>query len=360
MKERCAWLDTLKGWGILFIVLGHIVGAGVHLSSGFGQTFCDAAYKYFYAFHVPLFFVVAGMTFRQREWKPFFIGKIQRLLFPYLLFGLFSIVVFGLFFPQIRDILTTAETTGYYQYKATLLPFWKQVANLFLGGWWPLGFAANSVLWFIPVLFSVEVVAQLCSRVLKVWWQWGLVAVVLYVLPHVIVLPQLPFGLRLVPDYLLYFVLGTFWGLKEIPCSRRWLLIVSALGLLLLFGGVAVWNPWQYFPRTIGQHGLKMILTCGCIGGWLCLSQCVTLRWIVQMGMWSLAIMLLHKFPVVFFQNFVSPIRNLYTGGFVLLLAGLLLVSLLSIGLTCLGCRCIQRFCPWLIGMKKKSMRVDA
>lgn len=28
------WLDTLKGVGICFIVLGHIVGAGAHLSSG--------------------------------------------------------------------------------------------------------------------------------------------------------------------------------------------------------------------------------------------------------------------------------------------------------------------------------------
>ncbi len=120
---RNVGIDVLRGWGILFIVLGHIVGAGSHLSTGMAQDFCTAGYKYFYAFHVPLFFVVAGMTFRQLAWKDFLIRRAQRLLIPYFIFGLFSIALYWLMCSLSTQILQGSDTTGYYGGKAVALPF---------------------------------------------------------------------------------------------------------------------------------------------------------------------------------------------------------------------------------------------
>lgn len=45
MKKRIAYIDILRGIGILLMVMGHV---------GFGSRFSH----YIHAFHMPLFFVV--------------------------------------------------------------------------------------------------------------------------------------------------------------------------------------------------------------------------------------------------------------------------------------------------------------
>ncbi len=131
---RVEWLDILRGLGILFIVLGHIVGAGCHLSQGFTQEFCEGAYKYFYAFHVPLFFVVAGMTFNRQPWKDFFKKRFFRLLVPYFIFGVMAATIYSLTTSVSTELLTASDTTGYYQGKTAGITFGQQLLNLILGG----------------------------------------------------------------------------------------------------------------------------------------------------------------------------------------------------------------------------------
>ena len=50
-KQRIAWLDIAKGFGIFFIVWGHV------LRTGHFRT-------YLYAFNVALFFFLLGYTFK--------------------------------------------------------------------------------------------------------------------------------------------------------------------------------------------------------------------------------------------------------------------------------------------------------
>jgi len=49
-RGRQEWLDVLKGFGILFVVLGHALADG-------------GLKTYIYAFHMPLFFFVSGYLF---------------------------------------------------------------------------------------------------------------------------------------------------------------------------------------------------------------------------------------------------------------------------------------------------------
>lgn len=349
---RRVWLDTLKGWGILFIVLGHIVGAGGHLASSECRGFFDAAYKYFYAFHVPLFFCVAGMTFRAKAWGGFFCAKWKRLLIPYFVWGLVSIAVYYLVSETAGTLLRAFDMTGYYVGKTDVLPLPKALANLALGGWWPLGFAANSVLWFIPTLFAVETVSQGLACVVRPAWGWWLVGVVAWLLSVFVCLPfPLPWGLGGVLKYLPWFVLGMAIGAGESPFPGR-RLVVGGLGvaLAIVFGGLAILNPWQWFPRGIAQHATCFALTAGNIVAWLLVSRVFPVRPIAQCGVWSLGIMLLHKFPVLLSQNAFPPLRGLFAGTFPQALFGTVVVFAFSIAASCLLCWGLLRWVPEVLG----------
>ena len=72
--ERIKWVDVAKGWGIIFVIYGHITS--------------DFLAVWLYTFHVPLFFFLSGYFFNpSKEPFPFFKSKAKGLLLPYLTLG---------------------------------------------------------------------------------------------------------------------------------------------------------------------------------------------------------------------------------------------------------------------------------
>ena len=70
--HRIEWIDVAKGLGMLLVVIGHCNPPG-WITAGI------------FAFHMPLFFVLSGFTYR---WKDDFTAHLkkdfQRLIVPYL------------------------------------------------------------------------------------------------------------------------------------------------------------------------------------------------------------------------------------------------------------------------------------
>ena len=69
-KMRNATFDMLKGIGILLVIIGH--------------TFMKEIGPYIQAFHMPLFFMVAGYFFKYKAPRDLFIRDFRRLIVPYL------------------------------------------------------------------------------------------------------------------------------------------------------------------------------------------------------------------------------------------------------------------------------------
>lgn len=72
------WLDVAKGIGILFVIIGHCV------------FICHPIID---VFHMPLFFLLAGITLKHRPWNVFIISKINRIAVPYIFWMIVSAVM---------------------------------------------------------------------------------------------------------------------------------------------------------------------------------------------------------------------------------------------------------------------------
>lgn len=131
-KQRDLTIDTAKGAGICLVVLGHCVP-------------CDSAlYHYIYLFHMPLFFLLAGMFVRPCTVGDCLRRRTRRLLVPYLFYWLYARA-----FPYIIGVVQMCDFT-----------FANVSFDLLSGG----------VLWFLLSLWTLHLlwaVGCLLGR-----WRW--------------------------------------------------------------------------------------------------------------------------------------------------------------------------------------------
>jgi fucose 4-O-acetylase-like acetyltransferase len=130
-EQRREWVDISRGIGIVLVVVGHtlrgLVSSSVMINST-GMRFVDG---WIYAFHMPLFFFLAGVFLPRSAQQPFgrfATRQFERLGYPYLLWGTLQ---------SVLQILSSRYTN----HAATASELWKIVYSP------PMQF------WFLYVLF---------------------------------------------------------------------------------------------------------------------------------------------------------------------------------------------------------------
>ena len=93
-RGRVVWVDTAKGFGIILVVVGHVLrglGNG-HLIAWTEQArFVDA---WIYAFHMPLFFFLSGLFLAQSSAKSsgaFVSDKLRTIAYPYFVWSIITL-----------------------------------------------------------------------------------------------------------------------------------------------------------------------------------------------------------------------------------------------------------------------------
>jgi acyltransferase len=78
--SRTAWIDAAKGIGISLVFYGHLVERFIET----GAPAAAAQMKWIYSFHMPLFFVLAGLVYKDRQlgWTAFAKRELLTRLVP--------------------------------------------------------------------------------------------------------------------------------------------------------------------------------------------------------------------------------------------------------------------------------------
>lgn len=76
VSKRLDWIDIAKGIAIILVIVGHTVPNPSPLRHAI------------FSFHMPVFFILAGYTFRPKPWRELLSGSVSRLLVPYVVLAL--------------------------------------------------------------------------------------------------------------------------------------------------------------------------------------------------------------------------------------------------------------------------------
>ena len=94
IQERVLWIDKLKAFGILSVILGHI-------QSPFGA--------FIFSWHMPLFFFLSGFFIHNdRPLREFLNRDFRRFMIPFFIFTLIAMMI-----EPIKRIILNRESLDY-------------------------------------------------------------------------------------------------------------------------------------------------------------------------------------------------------------------------------------------------------
>jgi acyltransferase len=130
-NEKYLFIDALKGIGIFFVVFGHV-------------THVVQFREYIWNFHMPLFFAISGFLFtpnKYNNFKEFFFSKFKSIYIPYVVFFFITFAYYLLIEKKFRG-----DDVGIFH----------QLFGLIYGVYENKYLNFNGALWFLPCLFTVE------------------------------------------------------------------------------------------------------------------------------------------------------------------------------------------------------------
>lgn len=81
--QRVKWIDIAKGIGVILVTIGHVSFCPEYINVWLGS------------FHMPLFFILAGITYNAEKYSDFKLllkDKIKSLIVPYFIFSFINLI----------------------------------------------------------------------------------------------------------------------------------------------------------------------------------------------------------------------------------------------------------------------------
>jgi polysaccharide biosynthesis protein PslL len=276
---RLAWVDILKGIGILAVVVGHIYGGILG--------------KMIFLCHMPLFFVIGGLLYRPpAEGTPFLKQKAIHLLVPYLSF---------LALLSAKDVLAALIQIGKSPSGEAVSHLLHILGVAIYGGKLLQGW--TGVFWFVTCFFLTQQLFhwlhQRCNCL-----GWGMVVSIALLLSAINsqFFPEIafPWNINVVLAALPFFWFGFQWQQQPIKPA----VYGGALGLSAIALGLLIQNyPIAYNMKgsSYGIPILTPVLAIGLIVTLIGLSQLIAQRvkflsnGLTYLGSASMLIMYLHQ-----------------------------------------------------------------
>ncbi len=299
MKQRIHWIDICKAIAIAAIVVGHVLRDG-------------AVQQYVLSFHVPLFFMLSGVVFScgRNGFVSFLGSKVKSILVPYFIWGVISCVIYA-FLGSFAARSLGVEITQNDSFFTTLFSFVYGNESVFT-------MVANLPLWFLPCLFAVYLMMYLPDRFIPDRFM-PLFAIGCFAVGALNVnfahIYGLPFNIENAVFMSGFFVIGMCIKRSPLFADKvrfSWVHIVIAL---VLIAGGAVLSQMNghiaYSWSLYGDYPIFMAAAlAGCCGWVLLCRQLPEMDAVEKIGASTLAILVMHKFPILFFQTIVPFVRD--------------------------------------------------
>lgn len=146
--RRVLWIDAAKGIAMLLVFYGHLGGAG---DNPWFPNLTGSIWVV-YLFHMPLFFILSGLTFNpNKDFRTFFVSRFKRLVIPYFFFSIYAL-------GKILLLIIAPSVVGSFHAGAMGTPL-KELGNILLGN--------TNGLWFFLALFWGELALYGLHRLTK-------------------------------------------------------------------------------------------------------------------------------------------------------------------------------------------------
>jgi fucose 4-O-acetylase-like acetyltransferase len=349
--SRLLCLDAAKGIGIICVVIGHIATDPLLA-------------RFIFSFHMPLFFFLSGIAFEFSRQEQFICRHMRSLLMPYVIFCILSFLYWFLLERHFRPSDFNATS-------AFLNIFFAQ------GG----KYIFNSVMWFLPCLFIVEVFYYTIQKRIPSGLAAALVVLAFVVAGFAVsgtkpfppcfrLSVRLPLMLDTAMVGLAFYALGACLG--RFPATgvhlcksalaatmevRRTVLASVSISAFALCLSLAVFFPSKtdLAEFILSDPVIFFIGSCSGIVAVIAAAKCVSLTWLQATGRMSLVIMCLHE-PVKRVLLKIAEgvlgidIADLRVGIFTsIVIATITLFFCISLALF------IYRFFPWIAGKKARG-----
>ena len=339
--KRINEIDIARGLAIILIVFGHTINHSIH---------CNIVFKILYSFHVALFFIISGYICNTKKNYLIFVkNKICRLLIPYFVWSILFLIPYFLFGTNVAKNINVISS---FNIKELIM-------NILYGNGNLNALKQNSSLWFLPALFSMELIYYWIVKLSESWRTTIKIMLMAFLILISIVSNcyikfVMPFGINTVLTMGTYYYLGYLLKKENIIhfLSNKYYIIP-----LLLIGIVfsIINDGVQPIDYQYGNISLSLI-------SGMSLSLLVLLvsfaiknnKYLIYVGKNTMSILIFHKLIILIFQTKLSILTNLLINNNIIIELLLSIIILIISILVSLGIGfIINRICPLLLGNKK-------
>ena len=332
-------IDLCKGFAILLMIVGHLLPTHNYLR------------VWIYSFHMPLFFFLAGMTFKPKAFSTMFIESARRLLIP------FAICMFGATCAYLllgNNELALAHGVGMLYpdgFRQTIFDYYHDKANA-------------GVLWFLFALFWGRLYLNGIYKIsAKIYFPLSIFLTIScgYIGKYCM---NLPLCLLISGCAVGYMALGKWYSE-----NRK---IVNNIPKWLWLGFIPVWllSAYRFYFEMYGFNYLKrayiicVIVACvACLLIYLCSQQVVNkvspkwYRWLEWCGRNTLTILICHFLS----QEVMLILKSSFNCSFTSWEATALLLfgTFAILFLWCVMKRCIKLVKPKFVKLYHNSCRYE-
>lgn len=346
-ERRIVYIDIAKGIGIILIVLMHV------LRNGYLRQFISS-------FIVSLFFFLSGLTYSSKEDKKYFwFNKFNRIYVPYIIFSLVSICIFSLIGSMASRRLNIELMDG-----TVLDNIWGMVYGNSRTGFMKW----NTPIWFLPCLMAVYLLIDTvegCSksnrfklRIITIGISLILTGIYTTLFRHV----KLPFAAETAIFMYSFFEMGIMFkeskkmqALRRFSSKHRTVSVLTGMFCFIIVSALSYVNgSAQVRTMVLGNNGILFLLESifGILGVLFLSAGIENLSFIAYLGRHTMPILLMHKFPVLFFQTIMPGTKVLLKNGNN---TSGIIVAFFVTAVSVTGCliigKVMGRICPKAIGM---------